>query len=143
MSIEPIVAKIAFVRGLLDREKCKDRDRCIFEENQPIGFVKVFPLDKGKRIVTQFTSKHNLSDGIWNLEFKSMNPLPAGGKGAPPPNKSCKLNQSFAPFIKAPSNSKEARRMIKSGSIKVISHTLSFPVRSLDQLELYLKHHPI
>ena len=30
--------------------------------------------------------------------------------------------------------------MIKSGSIKVISHTLSFPVRSLDQLELYLKH---
>ena len=97
MSIEPIVAKIAFVRGLLDREKCKDRDRCIFEENQPIGFVKVFPLDKGKRIKT---SKHNLCDGIWNLEFKSMNPLPAGGKGAPPPTKVANSIKASRPLSK-------------------------------------------
>ena len=100
MSIEPIGAKIAFVRGLLDREKCKDRDRCIFEENQPIGLVKVFPLDKGKRIITQFTSKHKLSDGIWNLEFKSMNPLPAGGKGAPPPTKVANSIKASRPLSK-------------------------------------------
>ena len=53
-----------------------------------------------------------------NLSSNQKLPLPPFLTGGANCNKSCKLNQRFTPFIKASSNSKEARGMIKDGVIK-------------------------
>ena len=148
MSMESIGAKIAFVRGgfgsgemqkegeitisrYLTQANLKRRraPMHIWESTNLICQPVLLPMEGKERIIHWRKVIFNLIGGtgcgFWIFTSRNLSsnyephpPHPLAPSGCSSSSKSCKLNQSFAPFIKASSNSKEARRMIKGGVIR-------------------------